>query len=189
MSWQWSITSIDFSNGDNHILIMLYQILTVSNTKLLNPYPTHFKKSCIAVSDTWISNMGTSYPKKSNHVAIPKHWKWQILQQPNLLMPKKLLQLQIPTQKVPIGPLVDPTVLKSANRNLDIWYLLCHFERGTRWRRLKGVTHNILNRLKNSKGSWRFRTFPRSLHNKRNITPSPCDVSRRMKIKNLIHKW
>lgn len=131
----------------------------------------------------------SSYPKKKfNHVFIPKHWKWKRLPQPNLLTPKTLLQLQIPTQKVPDGLQVDPTVSKPVNSSMGISYLLCQFERGTRWIRVRGATHNILNGLKNSKGSWRFSTFPRSLHNQRNITPSPCEVSR-MKIKNLIHKW
>lgn len=37
-------------------------------------------------------------------------------------------------------------------------------------------THNILNWLENSKGSWRFRTFSRSLHNKCDAIPSPCKV-------------
>ena len=49
--------------------------------------------------------------------------------------------------------------------------------------RVEGETHNILNSLKNSKGSWRFRTFSRSFHNKSNIFPSLYEAGK-SKIRN-----
>lgn len=185
-----------YINADNYILIMLYQILNVSCTCYYILYI--LRKVGSKYNICIITNTMCRIWHHSPYVNDAYMWIVQLKFYNHVFISKTLKVVKITAIKFvdaqnaataanpkPISP--------SRSSGWSHWFKInkqqLRYGSGRETRRMgvEGETHNILNRLKNSKGSWRFRTFSRSLHNKRNTIPSPCEMSK-MEVKNQKHK-